>query len=73
MTRSRQESLRKMPEKTVPEVSESASLSGNGSIREPREGQAGHKKAWSKGGKTRLNNGKWQCRECNLQEGANSQ
>jgi RHS repeat-associated protein len=37
-----------------------------------REGQAGHKKAWSKGGKTKLKNGKWQCRKCNLSEGANS-
>ncbi len=43
-----------------------------GSKHSPREGQAGHKKAWSRGGKTRLKNGKWQCKGCNQKEGANS-
>jgi RHS repeat-associated protein len=36
------------------------------------EGQAGHKKAWSKGGRTTLENGKHQCRSCNLKERENS-
>jgi hypothetical protein len=43
-----------------------------GSKHSPREGQAGHKKAWSKGGRTEVSNGKWQCKKCNQQEGANS-
>ncbi|MBZ5530319.1 MAG: hypothetical protein LAO20_02705 [Acidobacteriia bacterium] len=43
-----------------------------GSKHSPREGQAGHKKASSKGGKTELSNGKWQCKRCNQSEGANS-
>jgi RHS repeat-associated protein len=43
-----------------------------GSKHSPREGQAGHKKAWSKGGRTKLSNGKWQCKRCNQSEGANS-
>lgn len=43
-----------------------------GSSHSPREGQAGHKKSWSKGGRTNLKNGKWQCKGCNQKEGANS-
>ena len=38
----------------------------------PREGQAGHRKAWARGGRTTLKNGKWVCRECNLKEGVKS-
>jgi RHS repeat-associated protein len=43
-----------------------------GSKHSPREGQAGHKKAWSRGGRTKLSNGKWQCKGCNQKEGPNS-
>ena len=49
-----------------------AQASRAGTKHSRREGQAGHKKAWSKGGKTEVANGKHQCRGCNQSEGANS-
>jgi len=50
-----------------------AQASRPGTTHSRREGQAGHKKAWSKGGRTEVHNGKWQCRGCNQKQGANSQ
>jgi RHS repeat-associated protein len=49
-----------------------AKASRSGTKHSRREGHAGHKEAWSKGGRTKLNNGQWQCRGCNLDSGANS-
>jgi len=43
-----------------------------GSKHASTEGEAGHKKAWSKGGRTAKENGKHQCRGCNLKERENS-